>query len=86
MTRVTDTHRGARIAFDLAAAHVLQPDLFGGVLPREFWQEIARAAADQLADCNAYEAACGRRTAWDFSDDCDGEPVSDSAPEPVCVQ
>lgn len=53
MARITDIQRGARIALDIAAAHLIQPDLFGDALSREFWQAIESAANDQLDDCDA---------------------------------
>lgn len=61
MSRPTDTERGARIALNLAAAHLMQPDLFGDTMPREFWQVIELAANDQLDECDAYRIACGGR-------------------------
>ena len=53
MARITDVQRGARIALEVAAAHLVQPDLFADAIPRDFWQDIERAANDQLDDCDA---------------------------------
>ena len=92
MSRPTDTLRGARMAFDAAAFHLVQPDLFGGVLPRQFWAGIAKAAAEQIEECNAYEVATGRAAFFrnGFHNlppgDCDGEQAKSATPEPVSVQ
>lgn len=53
MSRPTDTFRGARLAFDLAAEQLTQPDLFGDAPPTEFWLAIREAARAQLDECNA---------------------------------
>jgi hypothetical protein len=58
MSRITDTERGARLALSAAAAALIQPDLFGSVLPVEFWRDIETAANDQLDECDALRDAC----------------------------
>lgn len=57
MSRITDTERGARIAFDIAYDRFDQPDLFGDAPDLAFWGAIARAASEQLAECAALRAA-----------------------------
>jgi len=52
MSRVMDVQRGAYIALNVAAAALIQPDLFADALPVEFWREIEAAANDQLDECN----------------------------------
>lgn len=56
MSRITDTERGARIASDMAAARIMQPDLFGDALSLDFWEAVYDAAEDQLIECMALRA------------------------------
>lgn len=55
--RTTDTELGAWIAFDLAVTRATQPDLFGDVLPPQFWRDIQLAAMDTLDECVALREA-----------------------------
>jgi len=57
MSRIMDVERGARIAHEAAVAALIQPDLFGGSFPAEFWTAIEIAALDQLDECDAFRAA-----------------------------
>lgn len=59
MSRTTDTERGAWMAFDMAVVNAMQPDLFGDVLPAQFWRQIQVAAMDQLDGLAAIREALG---------------------------
>jgi hypothetical protein len=56
VSRTTDVERGAWMAFDMAVERFSQPDLFGDVLPPQFWREIQLAAMDTLDECAALRA------------------------------
>jgi len=57
MARLTDTERGARIAYE-TAVHWLHPDLFGldPVFDQIAW-DVFDASSEQLAECQAYRQA-----------------------------
>lgn len=59
MSRTTDVERGAWMAFDACIQKIFQPDLFGDVLPPDFWRSIQAASIDQLDECNALKAVLG---------------------------
>lgn len=51
MSRPTDTERGARLAMQISAERLKQPELFGDTLPPAEWGGINLAATLQYLDC-----------------------------------
>lgn len=56
MARITDVERGARIAWEIAAERLVQPELFDDGVPASMWDAIENAALAQIAECNALRA------------------------------
>lgn len=59
MSRITDSERGARIAWDMAFEREMQLELFAADLDPAFWRRVRIAAEQQLEEEHAMREARG---------------------------